>query len=178
MNSESFQGLLLLLDPDPAQAAFEYGRLHARLVRVFEWNNVSDAQALADTAFDRMAKHVQEHPEEPVRSVASFLQGIARNLIREESRRVQRVAEAARTLEELRRTGGADEGLHARLAGCMERLAPEKRSLLESYYQYSGIAKVKEHAEAAKRLKISVNALRNRVMRIRMELETCMRKGL
>jgi hypothetical protein len=60
----------------------------------------------------------------------------------------------------------------------VEKLTPEKRGLLESYYQFSGIAKVKDHAEAAKRLKISVNALRNRVMRIRMELEACLREGL
>ncbi len=177
-----------LLDADPALAALEYGRLHARLVRVFEWNNMassgvrtggtSDAHALADEAFDRLAKYVLEHPGEMVRSPASFLQGIARNLMREEARRLQRTAEAAQALEEIRHSGGADEGLHAKLASCVEKLTPEKRGLLESYYQFSGIAKVKDHAEAAKRLKISVNALRNRVMRIRMELEACLREGL
>ena len=54
MHRETLKQLLHLLDPDERQAAVEYRKLHERLTRFFEWNNVEDPMALADETIDRL----------------------------------------------------------------------------------------------------------------------------
>jgi len=107
------------------------------------------------------------------------LRGIARNLLREEARRIAQAAEAARTLAAMYPTNReTDDALNDALSACLDRLPPDKRSLLESYYSHSGIDKIQQHARTAKQMGITLNALRNRVMRLRSELEACMRKQM
>jgi RNA polymerase sigma factor (sigma-70 family) len=179
VTSESFEALLSLLGPDQETASRAYHLQHARLVRLFAWNNASDPYALADQAFDRLARHAAERPDDPIRTASSFLRGIARNLLREEARRIAQAAEAARTLAAMYPTNReTDDALNDALSACLDRLPPDKRSLLESYYSHSGIDKIQQHARTAKQMGITLNALRNRVMRLRSELETCMRKHM
>jgi DNA-directed RNA polymerase specialized sigma24 family protein len=51
----------------------------------------------------------------------------------------------------------------------------EQRDLLLAYYRSTGRAKIEHHRELAAGLGLTVNALRNRLMRARMELDTCVR---
>jgi DNA-directed RNA polymerase specialized sigma24 family protein len=57
-------------------------------------------------------------------------------------------------------------------------MPPERRTLLESYYVYSGSEKAKMHKQLAEELGLSINALRNRALRARQELESSLRSYL
>jgi len=174
--------LLALLHPDEAQAAVEYHKLHLRLTRFFDWNNVQDPAALADEAIDRLAKRTTDPAlNNDVHNLPAFALGIARHLLQEEARRQQKMADISRhwqAMESARTQEPQSEALDQALQHCLARLQPERRRLIESYYAFSGGEKVKHHQQLAEAEGLSLNALRNRALRARQELETCMRKQL
>jgi DNA-directed RNA polymerase specialized sigma24 family protein len=182
VHKETFKELLNLLDPDQAQAAVEYQNLHQRLARFFEWNNAQDPMALADETLDRLAKRASESAiTEGVRNVSGFALGVARHLLQEDARRQLKMAEISRHWRsmELARTEDPDnEVLDDALQHCLKKMSPERRRLIEAYYNYDGGEKIKIHQQLAEAEGLSLNALRNRALRTRQELETCIRRQL
>ncbi len=180
MRKETLEKILTLLGPSKEEAAVEYRKLHQRLTRFFEWNAVLDPTALADEAMDRLAKRgTEENAVEPILNPSAFALGIARLLLQEEARRQQKKVEAMRHLE----TQASDstsqaEAMDRALQHCMAKLRPETRNLLEQYYLHRGSEKVKLHQTLAEELGLTLNALRNRALRGRQELETHMREFL
>ena len=147
MHKETLKDLLNLLHPDEAQAALEYQNLHQRLTRFFEWNNAQDPMALADETLDRLAKRASESAiTEGVRNVSGFALGVARHLLQEDARRQLKMAEISRHWRamELARTGEPDsEALDDALQHCLKKMSPERRRLIEAYYNYNGSEKTK-----------------------------------
>ena len=181
MHKEIFKELLNLLHPDEAQAAVEYQNLHQRLARFFDWNNVQDPMALADEALDRLAKRAAEpDSNEGVHNVSAFALGIARHLLQEEARRQLKMAEISRHWRamESRTQEPETEALENALQQCLGKMEPERRRLIEAYYSYSNNEKIKMHQQLAEAEGLSLNALRNRALRARQELEICVRKQL
>jgi len=194
VDKETFSTVLGLLGPDAEQAADEYRRLHERLARFFSWNNAVDPEALADEALDRLlsrladqrvGQHVdqrvgQHGGESAVQSAPAFALGIARHMLQEESRRQQKISEAGRQWSA--HTGGADseeaERMDEALAHSMARLRPDRRALIEAYYLFSGSLKIRAHRKLAEENGLTLNALRNRAMRARQELESAIRAYL
>jgi DNA-directed RNA polymerase specialized sigma24 family protein len=180
LQKEALERILNLLGPSKEEAAAEYRRLHQRLCRFFEWNNVQDPMELADEAIDRLANRgTAEDGGKPILNPSAYALGIARLLLQEEARRQQKKIEVIRHLE----TQGSDSTSHAEamdraLQHCLARLRPETRKMLEQYYLHQGSDKVKLHQRLAEDLGITVNALRNRALRGRQELEACMRAFL
>lgn len=174
--------LLSLLHPDEAQAAVEYRNLHQRLSRFFDWNNVQDSMALADEALDRLAKRVAEPDSgQGVQNLSAFALGVARHLLQEEARRQLKMAEISRhwrAMESARTQEPDQEPLEDALQKCLEKMQPERRRLIEAYYSYNTSEKIKMHQQLAEAEGLSLNALRNRALRARQELETCIRKQL
>jgi len=172
--------LLSLLGPDKQSAAIEYRKLHQRLLRFFEWNAVEDPATLADEAIDRLGRKVLEgEGEEKVRNPSAFALGIARLLLLEEGRRQQQKIEAVRQWE--KQTPDFDpeaEAMDEALQHCLGKMQMERRKLVERYYRFGSNDKAKLHQRFAHELGITVNALRNRALRARHDLEDCMRKFL
>ena len=182
MQKETLKVLLTLLHPDEAQAAVEYHNLHQRLTRFFDWNNVEDPTALADDALDRLAKRAAESSmNNGVHNVSAFALGIARHLLQEEARRQQKSGEINRhwqAMESSRTEEPESEAMDEALQHCLEKLRPERRRLIEAYYNYEDSEKIRTHQQLAEAEGLSLNALRNRVLRTRQELEACLRKQL
>jgi DNA-directed RNA polymerase specialized sigma24 family protein len=182
MHKETFKQLLNLLGSDEARAAVEYQNLHQRLARFFDWNNAQDPMALADEALDRLAKRAAEPDmSEGVRNVSAFALGIARHLLQEEARRQLKMTEINqhwRSMELARPREFESEAVEDALEHCLEKLRPERRRLIEAYYSYSGAEKIKMHQQLAEAEGLSLNALRNRTLRARQELEACIRRQL
>jgi DNA-directed RNA polymerase specialized sigma24 family protein len=182
VHKEIFKELLNLLHPDEAQAAVEYQNLHQRLARFFDWNNVQDPMALADEALDRLAKRAAEpDSNEGVHNVSAFALGIARHLLQEEARRQLKMAEISRhwrAMESARTQEPETEALEDALQQCLGKMQPERRRLIQAYYSYSSNEKIKMHQQLAEAEGLSLNALRNRALRARQELEACIRKQL
>ena len=180
MHRESLAKILDLLGPNAEEAAIEYRKLHQRLSRFFEWNSVDDPTALADEAIDRLGKRaIDEAAGHRVLKPTAFALGIARLLLQEESRRKQRAIDATRHWE-MRRTESIPEmeALDEALQRCLTKLQPDRRKLLERYYLHSGKEKARSHQKLADEMGVTINALRNRALRARQELEICIRKRL
>jgi DNA-directed RNA polymerase specialized sigma24 family protein len=180
LQEETLKKVLNMLGSSEEEASVAYSRLHQRLSRFFEWNGVLDPTALADEAIDRLGNRgMEETPGEPILNPFAFALGIARLLLQEEARRQQRKMEAIRYLETQGRDSASQaEAMDRALQHCLATLQPEKRKLLERYYVYTGREKVKSHQRLAEELGLTINALRNRALRARQELEACMRKFL
>lgn len=181
MDKETLDKVLSLLAPDPEQAAIEYRKLHERLTRFFEWNSTNDPTALADEALDRLGKRAgADDLEHGVRSASAFVLGVARHLLQEERRRQARDAQAQRVW--ISATTGPPspeiERMDAALQHALAHMKPDRRKLIQAYYGRSGAQKIKAHQDLAIEYGLSLNALRNRVLRLRKELEASVRRYL
>lgn len=177
--SESFQILLGRLAGSGA-GALGYERLRMRLVAFFRLHFPAQAEDLADQALDRLARRLADGTS--VDSPESYALGIARLLVLEEhsrQRKEQRVAiEAAREVELSRRDAEPDPAVPA-LRLCLESLDLETATFILDYYTADGGAnRIERRQRLAEMSGVTLNALRNRALRIRMALEKCVRQRL
>ena len=182
MDKETLAKVLSLLNPDEELAAVEYRKLHERLMRFFEWNNVEDPGVLADEAIDRLGKRALEADlERGIRNASAFVLGVSRHLVQEERRRqakgaeVKRIWTAVTTMES---ESSESERIDEALQHCLADLKPDRRRLIQAYYGLSGADKVKAHKKLAEENGLSLNALRNRALRVRKDLEVSIRNYL
>ena len=156
--------------PDPGM---RYEQLRRKLVRYFAWEQCAFPEDLADEAIDRLSRKLAE--QESIRDVESYLSGIARLLVKEESARRRR---EEKLLSELGRHNlpvapVPDEISLERLNNCLQNLPMVDRSLLLSYYAGDGRNRIQNRQKLADELHISLGALRSRVWRIRELVEAC-----
>jgi hypothetical protein len=202
LDDVSLGALLKALAPDVEQAARKYANLRERLTRFFAWNRTDNADELADETLDRLARRLGRTEaadsgrnrdsagsarKETIERPEEFAAGIARLVLHEQRRRkfraeqafdkIQREAETDRVAwrtEELRRA----EERSAVLEKCMAELSEEQRELIRRYYSVEGRTMIDARKRLAEEMCISVNALRNRALRIRAELEGQVRSRL
>ena len=166
--------LLQRLDREgrPVEAAYE--RIRRRLIAYMRLHLPAHAESLADTVLDRLGKRLQDGIE--IQDVAHYALGIARLLVLETRARLERERLAAEESERQLGLGASEretELAHAALADCLEELGPASAALLLEYYSADGGARIERRQVLAARLGISLNALRNRALRMRGLLETC-----
>jgi RNA polymerase sigma factor (sigma-70 family) len=177
MQADHLHALLRSLNPDAQEAGVIYRQIHQRLIRFFRLNNAIDPEALADEAMDRLARRIEEGEANEIGSPHAFALGIGRHLLFEDVRRRRRDDQV--TSEWVRISAATNpnrEPLLLALDECMERMREDQRQLLRLYYQWSGQQKIEHHRQLAKDLGLTVNALRNRLMRARTELDKCIHK--
>jgi DNA-directed RNA polymerase specialized sigma24 family protein len=178
MSANSLETLLMALAAEPDDAAKAYRIVHARLMRFFSLKNMADPGAMADEVMDRLAASLATRGAEQIGSPAAFALGIARHLLQEEWRRLAREKEAIREWTAVARSEHDDEKelTMASLDQCLRRMPAAKRELLHSYYAWTGAEKIAHHRRMADELGLTVNALRNRLLRARTELLACLRQ--
>jgi DNA-directed RNA polymerase specialized sigma24 family protein len=176
MQPEFLDVLLEALGETREDAGIAYREIHERLARFFRLNNGSDPQTLADEVMDRLAKRTVNTPKEKIASPRAFALGIARHLLQEDQRRQTRETKVARDWDVFSGATESDrEQLLKALEECMNRMSEDKRKLLLAYYSWQEGKKIDHHRVLADRLGLTMNALRNRMMRARSELDTCVR---
>jgi DNA-directed RNA polymerase specialized sigma24 family protein len=180
LDERSLKRLLTVLDPDPERASERYEALRRRLTRVFVWEHQPDAESLADQTIDRVARRMNDGID--VVDVPAYAARVA-ELILLEARRAGHRREAA--LDAHARLAPPDrssapgrssaevERRHACLEACLARLEPEQRDLILRYYSADGRARIEQRDALAKAHGIPLGALRNRALRMREKLETC-----
>jgi DNA-directed RNA polymerase specialized sigma24 family protein len=169
LNREALEALLEALDPDRDRAGRTYEDLRRRLINLFAWEQCEVPEDLADEALNRVARKVTEGAVIP--HFDRFAFGIARLIIQEEIRK-QRNRLAA--VGEIRTSRGQivpdptipDWTALDSMRECLDALPAARRELIEHYY-------TGDRAALARKLELSLNALRNRAMRIRDELSRC-----
>lgn len=174
---ESFDEILSWFSSDRETAASIYLQLRSDLEKLFTLRRCHDPRGLVDQTFDRVARKVHAVKPEYDGDPRLYFYGVARNLIKEDSKKVKSYAsldeiepqpapepEIKEETEELRK-----DCLHE----CLKGLSETKRDLIRNYYAKEKQAKIDHRAELARRLGTSVETLRVRVFRIRQELEKC-----
>lgn len=162
LDSQGWETLLAALAGDRDVAGQKYEELRRRLTDLFAWEKCELPDQLADEALNRLARKLAEGVSIPHLDRYAF--GIARFLIQEDLR-ARRGRQAA--LRELpNQTPGRPAIAVAALEECLAGLSDVNRGLIERYY-------AEDRGALARDLGISVNALRNRAMRIRDELFQC-----
>jgi len=173
LQQQAFDGLLLALHPDRHSASEEYERLRTRLLRFFDWQGASDPEQLADISLDRLAMKL--HRGEQILDLRNYLHGIARMVLRESRnqrlRQEMMLERAALGSSEAAPEPDCEE-LYLALEQTLAELPPSQRNLMLRYYSAPTHAEqVALRLHMAAEFGISANALRNRMLRLRMELE-------
>lgn len=181
----AFSSLLQRLRADDPSAEQAYERLRFRLITFLRVRVPveADAEALADTALDRLGRRI--HEGTVVESVPQYALGIARLLVKEAEARLaqERKRSASYAYERASigdhtvAAGGDDETQETvmrALSSCLQGLSREARDLVLSYYgEQGGAPRIAGRHALAQSLGIAPNALRNRALRVRMRLEKC-----
>lgn len=172
-----FGKLLARLDPDPERAEATFERFRRSLTKFFDWRGAHWPEDCADETLDRLAQKMEQGVA--VIDVAAFARGIARLVLQESARAQERLT----PLDDLEVRGAVpaeeeprDEPLAAHLDRCLESLTRDARELVLGYYGGgSGRGKIEGRRRLARDLRLSDNALRSRVQRLRDQLEDCVR---
>lgn len=168
-----FDSLLVWLNPDREVAGRKYKTIHSGLVRIFISKGLNDAEDLADETINRVILRLPKIEKGYRGEPARYFHGVARNVIRECSRRKE-VA-----------TGNIDVRIdpafdapeeHDCLGHCLDHLSDTKRNLILDYYLYEGQSKIEHHKRMAGQRRMTVGAIRSRAFHIRLHLQDLMRQ--
>ena len=173
-----FAALLARLAADGGDAA-AYESLRRRLIQFFRLHVPAESDDLADVVLDRLARRIHEGID--VASVPSYALGIARMVLHEARAKAARrhLAETDPTLApDEPAAGDAIELEHvlAALRACLDAAGTTARELILTYYGGDGADRIATRKRLADACGISLNALRNRALRLRDALEDCVRK--
>jgi RNA polymerase sigma factor (sigma-70 family) len=179
---ESFDEILAWLDPDREEAGLIYVQLSHDLTKIFTWNRCPDPEGSTDEVFDRVARKVHRLRQTFVGDPKRYFYAVARNVIKEIHHNLKtqvplegtEVASNPRSDVE-KETATMRENC---LRFCLQKLPKDKRELIVEYYAKDKQAKIDHRAEMARRLGISVEALRVKVYRIRTTLDECIQRCL
>lgn len=177
--SRRLHGLIERLRTDAAGVGFDYEQLRRRLILFFRQHEPVDAESLADDALDRLARRLDEGTA--IDNAALYAFGIAKMMLLEaHERRTRR--EAARQEAIVAVEDDADEDnatdplLLAALRACLREFGARSTELMLTYYRDDDARRIATRRDLAARLGLSINALRNRALRLREALEACVRR--
>lgn len=178
--TESFEEILVWLNPDREVAAAMYVQLRHDLAKTFQWRGCSDPEGLTDEVFDRVAKKVHEVRPTYEGDARLYFRAVANNLVKETLKKKTHVSlddvdPPARPMAE---TEDDAANMDECLQSCLQELTPEKRQLILAYYAKEKQAKIENRSELARQSGISVETLRVRVRRTRASLEQCIERCL
>jgi len=174
LTQESLDLLLSALDPDPKRAGEEYNRLREKLVRFFEWQRGKFPDDYADETLDRVARKIKEGEE--MTSVSAYAKGVAKRLLKEK----RRLEEKEVPLDDRREppTPEPNEDPSDRLLvecfeECLRKLPRDDRETVVRYYEDEKGRHIKGRARLAQEKRVSPNALRIDVCRLRGKVKKC-----
>ena len=182
LQRSALNALLCRLDPDPDKAATAYEDLRRRLCRFFQLHHLIEPERTADVCLDRLAKRMEDGV--PVEKPVYYALGIARMLLREEYAALRKQEFVAGELLRANPTYSqpAQEPQHDEremaLDHCLSQIAAEQKTQLLLYYSATTREKIELRQQLAEESGISLNALRNRMLRLRKLLEECLAKQL
>ena len=164
LDRAALDALLDTMAPDREVAGCKYEELRRRLINLFAWEHCEAPDDLADEVLNRLARKAMDGAVIP--HMDRFAFGIARLVIQEEERKRRSRQAVLREFQANGKGSGSDSRRMAAIELCLAALPPDRRNLIERYYGTDRNALARE-------LGVSMNALRNRALRIREELYNC-----
>ena len=179
LTQAAFDGFLASLDRDRDKAGEKYEYIRVKLVKYFQWCGSEVPDIDADETINRVTRKIYEGQD--IYNLTGYIHGVAK-LVHAESRKRQSRIRALdeNSLVELSST--AVEFEVANYQECLERclgcLSDEDREVITEYYRFKKTEKIDCRKRLATRLGISLNTLRVKMHRQRMNLEACVEKCL
>jgi len=186
INEAAFGKLLALFDADAERAGEKYELMRSKLIKFFRCRGCRTPHELADEVMNRLARRIDDGETIRPETLAEYFYGVAHNVLRESLRNPETAFSSLETLPpsehpkenpvRLAEHITAKRETERRLAcleSCVEKLPPETRQLIVSYYEEETGAKIGNRRRLAEAAGIPMNALRIRVHRIRAKLEKC-----
>jgi DNA-directed RNA polymerase specialized sigma24 family protein len=173
ITQEQFDSLLAWLDGDRELAGRKYETIRSGLIKIFVSKGFNDAEDLADETINRVIERLPDIQPDYVGEPAYYFRGVARNVVRESSRRREIACKSVDIRVDPKPETSEEPNC---LKHCLQRLPINKQDLILDYYLYEGHEKIQHHKDMARRLKITIGAVRNRAFQIKLNLESCMRQ--
>lgn len=170
LTQENFDQLLEWLDPNREVAGDKYETIRMGLIRMFTFKGFGDPEDLTDDTINRVANKVCEIRSCYTGNPENYFRGVARK-VSLEARRRREIATDTFPAPGFKLPEVSLE--YECLLGCLKFLEPDKRDLVLDYHVYKGEDKVAMHRIMAAERKITENALRVLVHRVRSRLERC-----
>jgi RNA polymerase sigma factor (sigma-70 family) len=173
VNQDEFDKLLSWLDIDRDCAGEKYEVIRRGLIKIFVRRGCPTAEELADETIERVCQKLSRIVDNYIGDPEPYFYGVARNIYLEYLKRKTALPSLppndAFHKEELQ---------YQCLDQCLGKLDEGSRELIISFYQMEKRAKIDHRKELARRLKITVHALRMRALRIRDQLQECINECL
>ncbi len=168
LTPESFERLLLWLNPNREQAGKKYEDIRRKLIKILTCRGCAYPEELADETINRVTRKVPEIVDNYIGDPALYFYGVAHKVHLEYARKKRDLVlpTVPDPPEDMERD-------YECLEQCMERLTSKSRELVLEYYQDEKQAKIDRRKRLADRLGIELNALRIRAHRIRANLQQC-----
>lgn len=180
LTKEAFDRFLARLDMDRDKAGVKYESVRLKLLKYFQWRGSDSCDMEADETINRVARRIEEG--ENVYNLNAYIYGVAK-MVDAEARRLRirkhELDEAAR-LEAPPIEEEEPEIIERRrcFERCLSYLTEEDRETITEYYQFEKGGKIEHRKKLAARFGISLNALRIKAHRKRINLEACVRECL
>jgi DNA-directed RNA polymerase specialized sigma24 family protein len=179
LTSEAFDQLLLAFHADRDVGAQKYEIMRRKLIEFFEARGNETPPDEADETINRVARRITEG--ETIHDLNAYFYGVARIVWLENIRRREKeptplelaptpiAANNAELEDELQQR---EDRLQC-LENCLSILSPANRTLIIEYYREEKGIKIEHRKQQAARLNTTLNGLRLRASRIRMDLTRC-----
>ena len=179
LTQAAFDGFLATLDRDREKAGEKYECIRLKLLKYFQWCGSDVPDIDADETINRVTRRIDEGQD--VYNITGYIYGVAK-LVHAESlkQRNRRQALDEGSLIELASIGVEVDVANYQecLEHCLGRLSDEDREVITEYYRYKKTEKIDRRKRLAARLGMSLNTLRVKMHRQRMNLEECVEKCL
>lgn len=179
LTQAALDGFLATLDRDREKAGEKYEYIRLRLLKYFQWCGSDVPDIDADETINRVTRRIYEGQD--VYNLTGYIYGVAKLVHAESLKQRNR----RRALEEESFIELSSIGVEVEVANyqdCLERclgcLSDEEREVITEYYRYKKTEKIDCRKRLAAKLGISMNTLRVKMHRQRMNLEACVEKCL
>jgi len=175
LTQKAFDKLLAAFSPDRDEAATQYEALRSKLIRFFRWRGVSLVEACADETLNRTARRIEEGKQ--IDNVVNYAYRVAYFVFLETLTEPELVDIEQETIHPPAIEPQIEDTEHEQRQRCFERCLSEltinNQNLMLSYFSEQRRAKIERRRKLAEQLKITMDALRIRVHRMRKDLEKC-----
>jgi DNA-directed RNA polymerase specialized sigma24 family protein len=179
LTQAAFDGFLATLDRDRDKAGEKYEYIRLKLLKYFQWCGSDVPDIDADETMNRVARRIYEGQH--VYNVNGYIYGVAKLVEAESQKRRNRMYPLDEgSLVESSSIGTEldAENYHECLERCLGRLSEEDREVITEYYRHKKTGKIDCRKRLAARLGVSLNTLRVKMHRQRLNLEACVEKCL
>jgi DNA-directed RNA polymerase specialized sigma24 family protein len=172
-DQQQFDALLAAFSTDRDQAAQRYLAMRQKLIRFFAWEGLYDPELWADEVLNRTALKLAQ--DVSIENIDSYAHGIARFVLKEAQRIQLRETQLDIHLEIPQAPHGSQDDAQALLClnRCLGAVPSRTKDLILRFYQGDAQTRIRNRQQLALQLGLNLNALRNRALRVRQNLEKC-----